>query len=75
MRMHQYGLLKSHRGIFCELFTFTTSICRLTFLELNDVYWVLRSTNLFFKVSRHFYDASNCIVAWLSPLRGQSFLS
>ena len=65
MRMRQYDLLKSHRGIFCELFMFTTSICRLTFLELN----------VFFKVSRHFYDASNFIVAWLSPLRGQSFLS
>ena len=65
MRMRQYGLLKSQRGIFCELFMFTTSICRLTFLELN----------VFFKVSRHFYDASNFIVAWLSPLRGQSFLS
>ena len=24
------------------------------FLELNDVYWVLRSTNVFLKVSRHF---------------------
>ena len=45
------------------------------FLELNDVYWVLRSTNLFFKVSRHFYDESEFIVASLSPLRGQSFLS
>ena len=29
MLMRQYGLLKGHRGIFCELFTFTTSICRL----------------------------------------------
>ena len=29
MRMRQYGLLKCHRGIFCELFTFITSICRL----------------------------------------------
>ena len=29
MRMRQYGLLKCHRGIFCELFTFSTSICRL----------------------------------------------
>ena len=26
------------------------------FLELNDVYWVLSSTNVFFKVSTHFYD-------------------
>ena len=27
-----YGLkLRNHRGIFCELFTFTTSICRLFF--------------------------------------------
>ena len=45
------------------------------FLELNDVYWVLRSTNMFFKVSRYFYDESEFIVAPLSPLRGQSFLS
>ena len=29
MRMRQYGLLKCHRGIFCELFTFSTSIFRL----------------------------------------------
>ena len=29
MRMRQYGPLKCHRGIFCELFTFSTSICRL----------------------------------------------
>ena len=29
MRMRQYGLLKCHRGILCELFTFSTSICRL----------------------------------------------
>ena len=74
MRMRQYGLLKGHRGIFCELFTFSTSICRL-FLEVNDVYWVLRSTNMFSKVSRYFYDESEFIVASLSPLRGQSFLS
>ena len=45
------------------------------FLELNDVYWVLHSTNMFFKVSRYFYDESEFIVASLSPLRGQSFLS
>ena len=42
------------------------------FLELNDVYWVLRSTNMFFKVSRYFYDESEFSVASLSPLRGQS---
>ena len=29
MRMRQYGPLKCHRGIFCELFKFTTSICML----------------------------------------------
>ena len=29
MRMRQYALLKCHSGIFCELFTFSTSICRL----------------------------------------------
>ena len=29
VRMRQYGLLKCQRGIFCELFTFGTSICRL----------------------------------------------
>ena len=43
------------------------------FLELNDVYWVLRSTSVFVKVSRHFYDESEFIVASLSPLRGQFF--
>ena len=45
------------------------------FLELNDVYWVLRSTNMFFKVLRYLYDENEFIVASLSPLRGQSFLS
>ena len=45
------------------------------FLELNDVYYVLRSTNVFFKVSCDFYDESEFIAASLSPLRGQSFLS
>ena len=44
-------------------------------LELNDVYWVLRSTNVFFQVSWYFYDQSEFIVASLSLLRGQSFLS
>ena len=44
------------------------------FLELNDVYWELRSKNVFFKVSRYFSDESEFIVAWLSFLRGQSFL-
>ena len=62
MRMRQYGLLKC----------LNTSIC---FLEPNDIYWVLRSTNVFFKVSRHFYLESEFIVALLSPLRGQSFIS
>ena len=45
------------------------------FLELNDVYWELRSTNVFFKVSRDFSDESEFIVASLLPLTGQSFLS
>ena len=45
------------------------------FLDLNDVYWALRSTNMFFKVSRCYYDESEFIVAPLSPLRGQSSLS
>ena len=58
MRMRQYSLLKCHRGIFCELFTFTTNICRLF-----EVYWELRSTNVFFKVSRYFSDESEFIVA------------
>ena len=44
-------------------------------LELNDVYWVLRSTNVFFKVSWYFYNESEFIVASLSPLSGQSVLS
>ena len=39
------------------------------------MYWVLRYTNVFFKVSRYFYDESEFIVASLSPLRGQYFLS
>ena len=60
--------------ISCELFTFTTSIAGF-FLELNDVYWELRSTNVFFKVSRYFYGESEFIVASLSPISGQSFLS
>ena len=75
MRMRQYRLLKCHRNIFCELFTFSTGVCRELELELNDVYWVLRSINVFFKVSWYFYDESEFIVASLSPLRGQSFLS
>ena len=45
------------------------------FLELNDVYWELCSTNVFFKVSRYLSDESEFIVAPLSPLRGKSFLS
>ena len=45
------------------------------FWELNDVYWELRSTNVLLKVSRYFSDESEFIVASLSPLRGQSFLS
>ena len=45
------------------------------FLELNNVYWELRSTNVFFKVSRYFADESEFIVASLLPLRGQSLLS
>ena len=64
MRMRQYGLLKCHRPVFAGCF-----------LELNDVYWVLRSTNVFFNVSWYFYDESEFIVASLLPLRGQSFLS
>ena len=39
------------------------------FLKLNDVYWVLRATNMFFKISCYFYDESEFIVASLSPLR------
>ena len=31
------------------------------FLELNDVDWVLHSTNMFFKVSWYFYDESEFI--------------
>ena len=44
------------------------------FLELNGVYKVLRSTNMFFKISWYFYDESEFILASLSPLRGQSFI-
>ena len=70
MRMRQYSLLKCHRCIFCELFTFTTSICRLFF----GAEWRLLGA-LFFQLSRYFSDESEFIVASLSPLRGQSFLS
>ena len=45
------------------------------FLELNDTYWELRSTKVFFKVSRYFYGESEFIVASLSPISEQSFLS
>ena len=78
MRMHQCGLLKSQRN---ATEAFSVNCLRSLpafvgcFLELNDVYWVLRSTNVFFKVSRHFYDESQFIVASLWSLRGQSFLS
>ena len=79
MRMRQYGLLKCHRechrGIFYELFIRSVPAFASCFLERNDVYWVLRSTNVFFNVSWYFYDDSEFIVASLSPLRGQSFLS
>ena len=52
MLIRQYALLKCHRGIFCELFTFSTrEHLQAVFLELYDVYWELRSTNVFFKVS------------------------
>ena len=64
---------KCHRGIFCELFTFSTSICKL-FSAAKWRVLELRSTNMFFNVSWHFYDESEFIVASLSPLRGQSFL-
>ena len=43
------------------------------FLKLNDVFWELRSTNVFLKVSRYFYDESELLVGALLPLRGQSF--
>ena len=65
-RMRQYGLSKCHRS---ATEAFSVNCLRSVpafagrFLELNDVYWVLHSTNMFFKV------------ASLSPLRGQSFLS
>ena len=73
MRMRQYRLLKCHRGS-TEAFSAVPAFAGC-FLELNDVYWMLRSSNVFFKVSRYFYDESEFIVASLSPLRGQSFLS
>ena len=78
MCMRQYGLLKCHRG---TTEAFSVNCLRSLpafagcFLELNDVYYELRSTNVVFKVSRYFSDESEFIVASLSPLRGQSFLS
>ena len=64
MRMRQYGLLKCHRG---TTDAFSVNCLRLVpafascFLEQNDVYWVLRSTNVFFNVSWYFYDESDFI--------------
>ena len=64
MRMRQYGLLKCHRG---STEAFSVNCLRSVpafagcFLDLNDVYWALRSTNMFFKVSRCFYDESEFI--------------
>ena len=78
MRMRHYSLLKCSRG---TTEAFSVNCLRPLrafagyFLELNDVYWELRSTNVLFKVSRYFSDESEFIVASLSPLRGQSFLS
>ena len=74
MRMRQYGLLKCHRSISVNCLSSSSAFAGC-FLQLNDVYWVLRSTDVFFKVSWYFYDESEFIVASLSPLRGQSFLS
>ena len=78
MRMRQYRLLKCYRAT-TEAFSMNClhSVPAFAgcFLELIDVYWVLRSTNMFFKVSRYFCDESEFIVLSLSPLRGQSFLS
>ena len=60
MRMRQYGLLKNYRGTTEVTEAFSVNCLRSVpafagcFLELNDVYWVLRSTNMFFKVSRYF---------------------
>ena len=50
MRMRQYGLLKCYRR---ATGAFSANCLRLLpafaacFLELNDVYWELRSTNVF----------------------------
>ena len=77
MRMRQYGLLKCHRAT-TEAFSMNClhSVPAFAgcFLELNDVYWVLRST-CFFKVFRYFYNESEFILPSLWSLRGQSFLS
>ena len=55
MRMRQYGRLKGHRdchrGIFVNCLRSVPAAAG-RFLELNDVYWVLSSTNMFFKVAR-----------------------
>ena len=78
MRMHQYGLLKCHSR---ATEAFSANRLRLLpafaacFLELLDVCWELRPTNVFFTVSRNFYGESEFIVVSLSPLRGQSFPS
>ena len=78
MRMHQYELLKCHRAT-TEAFSMNClhSVPAFAgcFLALIDVYWVLRSTNMFFKVSRYFYNESEFVVPSLLPLKGQSLLS
>ena len=88
MQAEQEGILYAHASIWAvevplrsATEAFSVNCLRLVpafpgcFLELIDMYWVLRSTNVFFKVSRYFYDESEFIVASLSPLRGQYFLS
>ena len=64
MHIHQYLLLKCHRGISVNCLHSLPAFAGC-FLELNDVYWVLPSTNVFLKVSRHFYNESQFFVASL----------
>ena len=73
MRMRQYGLvLRRH---FLRICLRSLPVFVGCFLELNDAYWEVRSTNVFFKVSRYYDDEIDFIVASLPPLSGQCFLS
>ena len=76
MHMRQYDLLKCHRGIFCELFTF------IYYQHLKALFWSwLRYIGSYIPqaCSLRYWGISplkvSLLYASLLPLRGQSFLS